>query len=83
MLKVRFKGNEYLLVGTPEEGALATEDQYTHGKCSYAHLFEDGRILRFREHIGDRADLEVIGEVGSPGMTDEAFVSVLLGEWTD
>lgn len=32
------------------------------GGDSYAHVFEDGQILRYHERIGRREDLEVIEE---------------------
>lgn len=55
---VRFQGNEYLLIGDLDSGGpLATREQYTAGECSFAHLFPDGRILRFGEQIGTQADL--------------------------
>lgn len=29
---------------------------------SYAHVMEDGRIMRYRKEIGHRNDLEIIGK---------------------
>ena len=65
MLVVRFKDQEeYLFVGADLDrgGALASSADYQAGRCSFAYLFPDGRVLRFGEIIGSRADLKVVGQ---------------------
>jgi hypothetical protein len=60
--KIKFQGNEYLLVGETS-GAIATEEQYSGFAPSFAHLFPDGRIMRYGTQIGTRADVEFLGPV--------------------
>lgn len=61
---IRFNGAEFLLIGDLKiGGAIATIDQYEGGKCSFAHLMPSGNVMRFREVIGNRSDIEVIGEL--------------------
>jgi hypothetical protein len=81
-LKIRFQGNEYLFIGTSldEDGAIATAEDYAAGKCSYAHLMEDGRIMRFRQQIGIRSDIEVIGR-DTTEITVEGQANTLFGSW--
>lgn len=66
--RIRFQGQEYLLIGDSLEtgGAIATAEQYAAGECSYAHLFPDGRVMRFRQVIGSVEDIELIGKAESP-----------------
>ena len=60
--RIKLHGNEYVFTGATleEGGAIATEQVYKAGECSYAHLFEDGTILRFQEQIGTVQDIEVL-----------------------
>lgn len=63
---VKFKGKKYCFVGdvvdgVPQAGAIATKEQYSNGKCSYAHLNSNGIISRFNKQIGKREDLEYVG----------------------
>ena len=63
MKVIRFQGAEYLLIGTLERGGpIATREQYENGKCSYAFLEPDGDVMRFKDSIGHRDEIEVIGE---------------------
>ena len=44
------------------EGPLCKDpEDYVHGRESYAHLFEDGRIMRFQTKIGAFDDLHFTG----------------------
>lgn len=64
MKTIKFKGEDYLLVGDMIEGGpIATLEQYENGRCSYAHLYENGDIIRFGELIGNRNEIEVTGEI--------------------
>lgn len=57
--RLRFKGSGYILIGSKDYGgAIATVEQYEAGKCSFAHLFEDGRVLQFGRQIGTKDDIE-------------------------
>ena len=72
---IKFNNQEYILLGTLEEGgAIATREQWENGLCSFAHLFEDGKIMRFGEEIGSREDIQVIGKY-----TDNSKPNALLG----
>ena len=60
---IRFQGKEYLLLGDLERGGpIATREQYENGQCSYAQLQADGTVMRFRDSIGHRDEIEVVGE---------------------
>ena len=73
MRRVRFHGTEYILVGDlASGGAIATADAYRHLERSYAHLYPDGCILQDARQIGQRDDLEDLGETDIEP-TDEAF----------
>ncbi len=72
--KIRFKGQEFLLVsGNQEEGAIATEYQYSNGLCSYAHLYKNGEVHRYREVIGTKKDIEFLELIEEPEINDNAF----------
>ena len=61
-LSIVFQGSHYLLFGNLESGGpIATKEQYERGQCSFGHLMPDGRVLRFREVVGCRGDIEVLG----------------------
>lgn len=60
---IRFQGAEYLLIGDLERGGpIATKEQYENGECSFALLKSDGSVWRFRDTIGHRDEIEVVGE---------------------
>jgi hypothetical protein len=61
--KIRFQGNEYILVGHLLHGAIATEEQYKNGRPSYAHACRDGKLRRYGKVIGSVSEIEVVGEV--------------------
>lgn len=62
--RVRFKGQEYLLIGDPFGGfALATRDQFENFEPSFAHVFDDGKIRQFGVVIGDKSELEEVPNV--------------------
>ena len=76
--KVRFQGNEYLLIGDLESGGpIATQGAYENGEVSYAHLGCDGVIRRYCQEIGTKDDLEFIGESDTK-LTDDAFANILI-----
>ena len=76
MQHILFKGRKFILI---DEGPIATVKQYTNGEVSYAHLQQDGRILRYGEQIGVRADIEVLGECEELEVKPEARRRVLEG----
>ena len=77
LLAVTFKGKNYVLDGTLEDGgAIATRHDYRHGECSFAHLFSSGRIMRFNEQIGTRSDLIVTGKARI-NLAADAFPNVI------
>jgi hypothetical protein len=59
-IKIRFEGQEYLLIGDKTDGAIATREQFENFDLSYAHLFSDGKIRRFNVVIGTLEDIEFI-----------------------
>ncbi len=70
MKRIRFKSNDYILVGDGADGAIATEEQYHNGLTSYAHLFPSGEVKRYGEVIGTIEDVEFLGdaELGEPNL---------------
>ena len=58
MTKIKFQGKEYFLIN----GAIATKKQYENFLPSYAHLFENGEILRYGKQIGSKDDIEYLKE---------------------
>lgn len=54
---IRFQGKKYVKIG----GAIATQDAFESGECSYAHLFSDGKIRRHGDVIGTESDIEDLG----------------------
>lgn len=57
--RLRFKGVEYILVGSRTfGGAIATVEQYETGKCSTAHLMSDGTVMQLGKQIGTEDDIE-------------------------
>ena len=69
MQPILFKGRKFILI---DEGPIATAKQYVNGEVSYAHLQQDGRIMRHGEQIGVRADIEILGECEELEMKPEA-----------
>ena len=59
---IRFQGQEYLLIGDMENGGpIATKEQFENFECSYAYLMPSGVVMRFRDSIGHRDEIEIIG----------------------
>lgn len=60
--KIKFKGEEFILVGSSSEleGAIATREQYENFEDSYAHLFSDGTVKRYKVVIGNLNDIEFL-----------------------
>lgn len=57
--RFRFGGKEYILIGAKSDGgAIATVEQFETGKCSFAHLMPDGRVMQFGKQIGTVDDIE-------------------------
>jgi hypothetical protein len=75
-LRVNFKGHgEFIVVDTDKlEGshAITTPVEYARFGPSYAHLFPSGEIKRYRQLIGHREDLEILG-------TDDTEIESLEG----
>lgn len=71
--KIRFEGKEWVLVG----GAITTPEAYRNFAPSYAHLFDDGRIVRWGKQIGARADIEFLGDADPMDVADEAVAAAI------
>jgi len=83
--RIMFQGREYLLIGTIEKGgAIATKEQYESGECSYAHLKENGAVMRFLDTIGHRDEIKILGDVEVNFCPDISVLKILTHEsWTD
>ena len=57
--RIRFRSQEYVLT---EGGAIAAPEALENFTASFAHLHEDGRIMRHGKVIGRRDDIEVLGD---------------------
>lgn len=83
--KILFKGKEYFLIDTnisSKTGAIATKKQYVGGEASYAHLGEDGTVMRYGEKIGTVDDIEFkeITEIDIPNINESC--TKLLENWS-
>lgn len=79
--RIRFKGETYVLVAG---GAIATEDDYRHGRPSFAHLGGDGMVRRFHQVIGDEDDIEIIEEDIESEPADDFIANILThAGWND
>lgn len=67
-LQVRFRGRKFLFTGKrlKDGGAICTKAAYRSGDLSYADMKADGTIWRFKEQIGSRKDVRIIGRVDAP-----------------
>ena len=54
------EADSLVLVG----GAIATVERFNNFQDSIAHLMDDGRIMRYREQIGCREDIEIVEPEG-------------------
>lgn len=59
--RIRFHGEEYLLIGDITDAPIAKEEDYRNGICGYAHVI-DGKIWQHGEIIGSAGELEILGE---------------------
>jgi len=60
--KIRFRGEEYLLIGKLEDAPIVREEDYRKGICGYAHVIGE-KIWRYGEVIGSASEIEIVGEV--------------------
>lgn len=64
--KIRFKGLDFILTDPDDvySSPIATIETYKNMECSYAQYYKEGkgRIMRFRDKIGETADIE-FGEI--------------------
>jgi len=54
--KIKFKGNEFLLI----HGAITTPELFERFSPSLAHLMEDGAVIRYDISFGNHEDIEII-----------------------
>ena len=81
MKRIKLHGEEYVFTGDSIEdldNAITKEDDYEHGKVSYAHLFEDGIIRRHNVQIGTAEDIEVLRDY-VPDLKDDCFENLIGG----
>lgn len=57
--KIMFKKKEYLLF---DGGEIGTVESVENLEFPYAHLFENGNIMRLGKKIGTKADIQFLGE---------------------
>lgn len=75
MKRIRFQGQEYLLI----EDTIATEEAFRNGEVGYAHIGEDGLIRRFHSVIGSKDEIEILGDA-DVRMSVEGVFNMLLGD---
>lgn len=61
--KIKFKGQDFLLIGDMSDGAIATPEQYENFLPSYAHLFPNDEVRMYNKIIGNRSDIQFLEEV--------------------
>lgn len=62
---IRWKGKEYLLINGHDgrdEGAIATREQWESFSMNDYHLNKDGTITSFGEVVGNKEEIEFLGE---------------------
>ena len=65
--RIRFQGEEFILLGTIESGgAIAKLEQIQGFLPSHAMLSPCGKVQRYRQTVGARSDIDVIEEIESP-----------------
>ena len=81
MLRVTFKGTEYLFTGDnlDTHGAITTPEAYAAGTVSFAHYFpqDGGVIMRWQEIIGTKVNLAIIGPAAEPEVTRASILNCL------
>lgn len=86
MKRILFQGKEYVLVADSldEAGAICTREQYENGTTSFAHYYADDRgIKQFGKKIGERSDIQILGD-SDVQMTLGGAINVLLApEWKE
>lgn len=60
--EIKFKDKDFLLVGDTD-GAIALREDYESFLPSYAHLFPNGKIMRYQHCIGTRDDIQFIKKI--------------------
>ncbi len=75
--KIKFKGKEYILTNNEGPSAITTIEAFRGGTVSYAHLYEDGYVIRYGMVIGTEKDIERIGEVEINSLEPEATFNLL------
>lgn len=76
MQRIRFQGEEYILVG----GAITTPERYRSGTVSFAHLYPNGKILRYGVRIGVKDDIEYLEEIENVVPTEDGTLNLLMGK---
>jgi len=59
--KIRFRGEEYLLIGDITDAPIAKEEDFRNGICGYAHVI-DGEIWQHGKVIASSDEIEILGE---------------------
>ena len=76
--RIRFQGKDYLGIGSGRESmSITTEDDYIHGKGSYAHS-GGGVVERFGTVIGTPDEIEVGEEVDAPKTADDFYDNLMV-----
>ncbi len=57
LYKIKFGGEELLLLGSKKEGVITTQELYKNDR-SFAYLYPDGIVKRFNKPIGTREQIE-------------------------
>ena len=73
MKNIKFKGEEYLFGGNSldEDGFIAKREAFEAGVVSFAHYSVEQGVMRYKQRIGSRNDIEIISDAD-----DNAPVSV-------
>lgn len=64
MKRIKFRGEEYLFGGDSldESGFISKQEDFQNGRVSFAHYFPGQGVMRFREQIGRREDIQILGD---------------------
>lgn len=64
MKRILFKGKEFLFGGDSleESGVIASREEFENFTISYAYYLRGCGVMRFNRKIGEKEDIQIIGD---------------------
>lgn len=76
--KIKFNGLDFVLPDGHSDSPIVSVMAFRKGKLSYAHLYDDGRIVQLGKQIGTIEDI-IFGEFIDVEVAKVMFMDGLLG----